>query len=320
MSMSTQSASRVAPTNGLVQLIRRHQLVSFFVIAYAVTWLLWSPVVLLGLSPFNPATHAPSWYLMPAIAIGVTGTSFVLTAVIHGRAGVRRLLQRLTWWRVGVQWWAVAVLLIPLAGILVAAVLGSTDAFGSITPAALLLYPAAYLAHFFFGPLWEESGWRGFALPRMQQRWGALRGTLLLGLLWSAWHYFLYAPVWFGGGDIVNGLLALGTFTVWTTAMTFIFTWLFNNTQASLLLSILLHGSVDGSVTYFQVLADRGIISADTAANITGNGMMLACIIVAVLLVAVTRGKLSYGRYQREAEALDLAPSTEQPSAPVPGH
>jgi membrane protease YdiL (CAAX protease family) len=294
---------------GLVAAIRSHPLISFFVISYAVTWLLWSPVVVLGLPPFSATRHAPSLYVLPGIAIGVTGTAFVLTAVIHGRAGVRRLVQRLTWWRVGPQWFAVAVLLIPVASVVVAVVLGAPDALNVFTPTALVSYPAAYLVHFFFGPLFEESGWRGFALPRMQHRFGPARGTLLLGLLWSAWHFFLYAPVWFAGGG-ADGLVSLAVFTVTTTAMTVLFTWMFNNTRASLLLAILMHGSVDGTTTYYQVLADRGVISADAADLCAGFGLTIAVVLIAVVLLVVTRGRLSYPRYQREAEALDLSPAT----------
>ncbi len=307
MSKSSESDSRVA-SDGLVQTLRRHPLVSFFVLAYGVTWLLWSPIVFFKLPVFNPATHAPSLYVLPGIAIGVTGSAFLITAVTQGRAGVRRLLQRLVWWRVGLQWYAVAVLLIPLTEILVAVAIGSPDALKALSPAALLLYPAAYAAHFFFGPLFEESGWRGFALPRMQHQYGPLWGTLLLGILWSAWHFFLYAPVWFQSGNIAEGLLGTGMFVAITTSMTFIFTWLFNNTQASLLLSILLHGSVDGTSTYMQVLADKGIISADAAGNSTTLGLLIGCIVWAVILVVATRGRLSYRRYQREAEPLDLRP------------
>jgi hypothetical protein len=65
-------------------------------------------------------------------------------------------VKRLTWWRVGPQWVAVAVLLIPLPSIVAAVALGAPDA---LAPSALLLYPGAYFAHFFFGPLFEESGW-----------------------------------------------------------------------------------------------------------------------------------------------------------------
>ncbi len=103
---------------------------SFFILAYSVTWALWSPVVIFGLPVFDPATHAPSPYVLPGIALGVTGAAFLMTAVTQGRAGVRRLLQRLVLWRVGLQWYAVAVLLIPVTEILVAAALGSPGALG----------------------------------------------------------------------------------------------------------------------------------------------------------------------------------------------
>ena len=111
------------------------------------------------------------------------------------------------------------------------------------------------LSHFFFGPLFEESGWRGFALPRMQHRFGPVRGSLLLGMLWTGWHFFLYVPGWIQLGAI-GGVAGAG-FVVTGTALTFIFTWLSNNTKASLLLTILLHGSVDGTATYIYLLAEK---------------------------------------------------------------
>ena len=75
-------------------------------------------------------------------------------------------------------------------------------------------------------------------------------------------------------------------------AMTFIFTWLSNNSRASLLLAILLHGSVDGTATYLRVLGDREIISADSAAFAVRFGVLIACVLWALVLTAVTRGRL----------------------------
>ena len=80
-----------------------------------------------------------------------------------------RMLRRLVRWRVGVVWFGVGILLIPLAEIVTATALGSPDALAALTPSALVSYPAAYAVHFFFGPLFEESGWRGFALPRYRR-------------------------------------------------------------------------------------------------------------------------------------------------------
>jgi CAAX protease family protein len=305
--------SSSSPRNsGIVPIMRKHPLIFFFVFAYVVTWLLWSPLLVFGLPVFSDQTHTPALASLPGIAIGVTGSAFLMTALTQGRAGVRRLLRRLVWWRVGVCWFAVAVLLIPVSQVLVAAALGSPDALRALTPAALWFYPAAYLAHFIFGPLFEETGWRGFALPRIQHRFGPLRGTLLLGVLWSGWHFFLYVPVW--ARDGVLGVAAgVVVFTLTTTALSFLFTWLFNSTQASLLLAILLHGSVDGTATYLQVLADKGVISGDAASLSIQYGLLMACGTWALALAVATGGRLSYPRYRTEAEQLDLHPSTPPP-------
>ena len=301
----------VTTTARITDLLRARPLVSFFVLSYAVTWLLWAPLVFAGVPAFSESTHTPSWYALPGVAVGVTGTAFFMTAVTQGRAGVQRMVRRLVCWRVGVRWYLVAILFIPVGQLLITAALGSPEVLRALRPSALALYPASYLAHFVFGPLFEESGWRGFALPRMQHRFGPVRATLLLGLLWSGWHFFLYAPSWFAGGP-VNGVVGVGIFVVFTTSVSFIFTWLSNNTTASLLLAILLHGSIDGTATYLQRLADRGVFSAD-AASLSGQfGVLILCVVTALALVWFTRRRLGYPRYHHEAEHLDIG----EPAAP----
>ena len=71
-------------------------------------------------------------------------------------------------------------------------------------------------------------------------------------------------------------------------------------------LVILLHGSVDGTATYLQRLADRGVISADAAAFGGQFGVLLLCVVCALALALLTRGRLGYPRYQDDAERLDL--------------
>lgn len=285
--------------------LRRHPLVSFFVLAYAVTWLLWAPLVIAGVPAFSESRHIPSPAALPAVAIGVTGTAVFMTALTQGRAGLRRLLQRLTCWDVGLGWYLVALLLIPVCELLITAAVTGPGVFGALTPSALAVYPLAFFSHFVFGPLFEETGWRGFALPRIQHRFGPMRGSLLLGLLWAGWHFFLYVPSWIGGGALV-GIVDAGMFVAFTVTVSVLFTWLSNNTRASLLLVMLLHGSVNGTATYVQLLADRGVISADAAVFSAGLGALLTTTLVALLLAWLTRSRLSYPRYRYEAEHLDL--------------
>lgn len=287
----------------MTRLLRSYPLTSFFVLAYAVTWLLWAPMVLGGVPAFSETRHVPSWSALPAVAVGVTGTAFAMTAVTRGRAGVRRMLHRLLSWQVGLRWYLVALLAIPLLEFAITAAVTGAGVWRALTPSALALYPAAFAAHFVFGPLFEESGWRGFALPRLQCRFGPMRGTLLLGALWAGWHVFLYAPGWIGAG--VAGLADMAIFVVFTVSVSVLFTWLSNNTGASLLLVMLLHGSVNGTATWVQVLADRGVIAADTALFCAGFGALGAAVVSAAALALGTRRRLSYPRYRYEAEHFD---------------
>ncbi len=289
----------------IAAILRARPLISFFVLAYSVTWLLWAPLVFSGTPAFSETSHVPSMAALPAVAVGVTGTAVVMTAVTQGAAGLRRLGRRLVHWQVGVRWYLVALLLIPLLELAFTAVFVGPGVWRALTPAALAAYPASYAAHFIFGPLFEESGWRGFALPRMQHRFGPMRGTLLLGLLWSGWHVFLYAPMWMRDGAVA-GLAGLAIFVAFTITVSVAFTWVSNNTGASLLMVILLHGSIDGTATYVQRLGDRGVITADAAAFCAGFGALFASTLAAALIVLGTRKRLSYPRYRDGAEHLDL--------------
>lgn len=288
-----------------MRLLRAHPLVSFFVLAYALTWALWTPLLFNGIPAFSETRHVPSLATLPGIAIGVTGTAIFMTWVTQGPAGIRRLLQRLMTWNVGLRWYLVALLAIPLIEILITAAVAGPQVFRTLAPSSLLLYPAAFASHFIFGPLFEETGWRGFALPRLQHRFGALSGTLLLGLLWAGWHFFLYAPAWFAG-DVTTGVADAVIFIGFTVTISVLFTWLSNNTRASLLLVMLLHGSINGTATYVQVLADRGVISRDAAVFCGGFGALFAAVLTAALIVWRTRRGLSYPRYRYEAEHFDL--------------
>ena len=140
---------------------------------------------------------------------------------------------------------------------------------------------------------------------RRGHRFGPLRGTVTLGLLWGGWHFFLYAPGWISAGTVA-GVVNTAIFVGFTVSVSVLFTWLSNNTRASLLLVMLLHGSINGTATYLQVLADRGIIATDTAAFSTGIGTLLAAVLAAVVIAVLSRRRLSYPWYRYEAERLDL--------------
>ena len=285
-----------APRRGIKALLARHPLVSFFVMSYAFTWLVWAPWVLgedgAGLLPINISQTASGYLNATAILAGPTLSAFIMTATTEGREGVGRLVRRLVLWRVGFRWYLFALLGVPLI-MLVGTMIYSGDlpnlgALGG--PSYLLSYLGTYaLVVVLGGPLFEEIGWRGFALPRMERLHGPILASVILGVLWALWHLpeFL-VPTWAassGGG----GILGITLFIVTAVTFTIVITWVFNNTRASVLLAILVHTSIDAfTVPLGEIFPARAVSSA--LPFIIGFGA------VGVVLIVVTRGRLDYGR------------------------
>jgi CAAX protease family protein len=290
------TATPVQPAAPHQGVLARYPLVSFFVMAYAFSWILWSPWVLgqdgAGLLPIKISQAASGYLNASAILVGPTLAAFIMTATTEGSAGVRRLLGRLVLWRVGIRWYLFALLGVPLimlvGTIVYSGNLPKLGAFGG--PSYLVSYLATFvLVTVLGGPLFEEIGWRGFALPRMERLHGPLLASLILGVLWALWHLpeFL-VPSWtaaMGGGGIVGITL----FTITAITFTLVITWVFNNTRASVLLAILVHASIDTfSITLGAIFPARATASA--------LPLMIGFGVVAVVLIVVTRGRLSYGR------------------------
>jgi membrane protease YdiL (CAAX protease family) len=170
------------------------------------------------------------------------GGAFV-TGVVDGRSGLKTYFSRIVRWRVGLKWYAVALLLPPL---LYLVAFGLNILWGAPLPTNLQ-WPAwtAILAAFFGQgflviALAEEPGFRGFALPRFLTGRSALAAALIVGLLHTLWHLpFLIGALLEGYPiGVLTNLLIIVSGSVF-------FTWLFNNTNGSVLIAMLLHASVD---------------------------------------------------------------------------
>jgi len=151
------------------------------------------------------------------------------------------------------------------------------------------------------GPLLEEPGWRGFALPRLQPRRGPLLGTLILGLLWGLRHLpeFL-VPAWVksSGG---SGFLDIVKFVVIAIAFAVVITWVFNNTKGSVLMAVLVHASID---TLKMPMATLFSPSAMATSILVSYGAL------ALMIVALTRGRLGYQHYRQKKNPIRLRAPT----------
>ncbi len=171
-------------------LVARRPLVSFFVLAFAITWGLDTLRLLLEGTVSRPGGAAPGIvYLVSGAGPSLAGLAVAWAA--GGRQGLRVLLRRFLRWRVGVRWYLLVFLAFPalIVGTISATTLLSGGTFRPDFPGPLWLFPAlVFYVLLLAGPLPEEIGWRGFALPALMDRYGWLPAGLAVGVAWAFWH------------------------------------------------------------------------------------------------------------------------------------
>jgi uncharacterized protein len=205
-----------------MSVVRRHPLIAFFVLAYAFSWWPW-PLYALGLSPGVIVGFGP--FFAAVVVLALTG----------GKAGVMILLRRMVRWRVEPVWYA-AALLLPVAIALGATVLNVLLGARPPSSAELGAWPSLIPTYFLLllipgiGGAWEEPGWRGYALPKLQVGRSALLASLILGFVWAFWHLPLMVAAVIPWSDIA-----------YVTVQSVVYAWLFNNTNGSVLLVMLFH-------------------------------------------------------------------------------
>ena len=220
--------------------LRRYPVFSFFALAFAISW--GGILVIMATTGFDLINLRPldTGLIFVFMQLGPSTSGLALTALLEGRAGLRRLVARVAHWRFGFRWYGVALLTMPL---LLLVTLWPLGAF--LDPAYLPRFQWHLFAIGFIAGSFEEVGWTGFATPRLLQRRRLFLAGLWLGLVWALWHML----VDFRQNSHVMGALWLLEFAVLyvgaLTAYRVLMTWVYANTQ-SLLLAVLMHASYTG--------------------------------------------------------------------------
>ncbi|WP_368498174.1 CPBP family glutamic-type intramembrane protease [Herbiconiux sp. A18JL235] len=280
---------------GLRGLLRAHPLISFFVLADALSWLAWLPYVLsqngLGVWAFRfPEVLGSSQILgvLPGAYLGPIGAAFLVTALVGGRRGLRDWGARLWRWRVAPRWYAITLLGVPAAMLLTGLVF-SGGRIEAPSVAALLAFVPVLLFQMITTGLAEEPGWRDFALPRLQGRFSPLRAAFVLGPLWALWHAPLFLTEW--GGFPEASWMRPAAFFVFCVAFNIVMSWVFNRTGQSLPLSMLMHVGVN---TFASVLWVEMFPSLD--GDVALVAMAAGAVVAAAAIILVTKGRLGLRR------------------------
>ena len=247
METSHSHGQSLALSHSLAQVMQRHPLFFFYLMAYAFAWPAWLvPVLAQKGRPLWPIHMTLITMIIADLApfVGPTFSAFIMTGITEGKSGIGRLRRRYVLGRVGFPWYLFVLIGFPALILLSLLVLpGAIAAFRAPAPGFVIGYLVSYgLIFILGGPLGEEPGWRGFALPRWQQRSGPLVGTLILGVLLGLWRLPLFLiPGYDGAGTGFVGIsIPFIEFVIGITAMAVIVTWVYNNTRGSLLLAMLL--------------------------------------------------------------------------------
>jgi membrane protease YdiL (CAAX protease family) len=255
-------------------------LILYIIIAYSFTWVFWileamatqgklgsNIIVDFLLSPGNPAAWGP------------TVAALSLTYLYEGKEGMTRLLKKVTDINFPRIWWLPTFLLLPT-------LTGGALLLSKLTEGALLVLPwlsnpitliigwDSFISILLFrGPLQEEFGWRGYALPRLQARFNALVSSVILGVVWFAWHIPYYTMV---GDEAIFQSQFVGL-VISHILLTILFTWLYNNTNGNIFVAHIFHATISFSWVLFP------FVETNLGSMYYFFFLLIACIIILII-------------------------------------
>jgi CAAX protease family protein len=264
---------------GITGFIRRHPVPIFYALAFAISWggivLILGPNGLFSTGTTMPFTGGAALLAGPSIA-GV-----LLTGLIDGTLGFRRLAFRLRRWRVGARWYAVALLTGPLvmSGTVFALSLAAPEFRPDFLTAdnKLNIVVTGIVLGLIVG-FFEELGWTGFALPRLRRRYGIATTGLVMGLLWGLWHFPMFAGTRDPTGTLPAALVVALYLFAWLPPYRVLMVWVYDRTE-SLPIAMLMHVPI--SVSAF-VLASEATSSAALVVPVLVWGAALWVIVAVV--------------------------------------
>ena len=251
----------------------------FLVLTLALSWFVfWGPLALFKITAISFLSDDKGpWWAIGLFLIGGFVPSLLaifLTWKKEGLSGLRKLGQHIIQFKLGWQWYMFTFLIV-IAGtagqITINRLLGNT-----FNGTLFLTQLGSFLPLLILGPLSEEIGWRGYALPRLQTRWNALTSSVIVGVFWGLWHLPLFMMVGTSQHELGDPFIS---FLIKITASSILYTWLYNNTKHSLWSAILLHWLY----TYASLVVSSGI----TRSPLYNWLECLPYVIIAIVIVLI---------------------------------
>jgi len=270
--------------------IDRYQISIFFILTFVLSWFPWYA----GIAP-------------EVMAMGPSIAAFIVVLILGGRRGFVDLLQPFGRWRANLGMWGLAIF---GSGILYLVGLGVHLLMGGEAPPFIMIREELHLLPLYLvlvvlmpwnGPIGEEFGWRGYALPKLQDKYGPLIASLVIGIIWGIWHL----PDFFAQQGVIGtlaaalGMIFLVPYVLGTIANTIFMTWVYNKSKASALIAgIVWHAAIDFWAPI--LLSDSSLAAAREGTHLPTVApnlyltVLAVQVVTALILVIVTKGKLGY--------------------------
>jgi len=270
--------------------IKRYQISLFFLLTFVLSWFPWYA----GIAP-------------EVMTMGPSIAAFIIVIILGGKRWFVDFLRPFGRWRVNWRWWVIAIIgpaILYLVGLGVYLLMG-----GEAPPFIMIreeinlipLYLVMVVLMPWNGPVGEEFGWRGYALPKLQNKYGPLIASLVIGTIWGIWHLpSFFAPQGVIGAITATvGMVFIVPYTLGTIANSVFMTWLYNKSKASALIAgIVWHAAINFWAPV--LLSDSSLVAAQEGTHLPTIApnlyltVLAVQVVGAILLVIVTKGKLAY--------------------------
>jgi membrane protease YdiL (CAAX protease family) len=290
----TEEASRLT---GIKRSIARHPISAFLMLLYPVSWLLFLPD-LLGKSGFGiiPVDIPAQLGILLVTIFGLTSVAFLVTRIADGKEGTRALRRHYYRFRAAPQWYLLAIFGPPMLLLLAGLGLRGGSVLSPIGHNAAQI-PTTYLLNValiaVLISVWEEGGWMAFMTARLQPRLGPLWASVIVAPFFG----FIHFPLFLITGGLIDNARPQGAhifeyafylLVLFAIPVRVVITWVFNSTLGSLPVVALLHASIDTT-------ASGAVLTAFYPA-VDGRLLYVGIAVVALIVIAATRGRLGYQR------------------------
>lgn len=260
---------------------QRHPLIVYFTLAYAIAWggiLLinfWNGFhVFYGQSVLSNGIGKQIMFIWFAMLAGPGIAGLFLKYIVDGKEGLKQMLSLLFRWKVSIQWYAAALLIMPALVVLV--IYSFVFISKNYSPGLML---GTGIGAGLIGGFFEEIGWTGFALPKLQLRYTPFVAAIILGLIHAVWHL----PADYLGGISFYKELYWLHFLLWIIALTafrVLAVWIYNHSN-SLLLAQITHASFTGS----QLIFGPPAVTATEAVLWYAVFTVILCIVASIIIL-----------------------------------